>query len=68
MSTQIRYKDAPKAVLKVLARKARFLSRKNKVEEMLYGLTCIAVTRNHVDRKEIGAIERILRNAQKARA
>jgi len=57
-----------KRVMKVLARKAKGLDRKAKVQEMLYGLTCIACSYNHISKAEIGAMEKILRSAEKTRA
>jgi len=57
-----------KRVMRVLARKAKGLDRKAKVQEMLYGLSCIACSFNHISNAEIGAMEKILRSAEKARA
>jgi hypothetical protein len=62
MDTQI------KKVMKVLARKAKGLDRKAKVQEMLYGLSYIACSFNHISIAEISAVEKILRSAEKARA
>jgi hypothetical protein len=56
-----------KRVMKVLARKARGLDRKAKVQEMLYGLSCIACSFNHISTAEIGAMEKILKSAERAR-
>ena len=56
-----------KRVMKVLARKAKGLDRKAKVQEMLYGLSCIACSFNHISSAEIGAIEKILKSAEKVR-
>ena len=53
--------------MKVLARKAKGLDRRAKVKEMLYGLSCIACSFNHISRAEIGAMEKILRSAERAR-
>ena len=54
--------------MRVLVRKAKGLDRKAKVKEMLYGLTCIACSYNHISKAEIGAMEKILRSAEKSRA
>ena len=57
-----------KRVMRVLARKTKGLDRKAKVQEMLYGLSCIACSFNHISSAEIGAMEKILRSAEKTRA
>ncbi len=53
--------------MKVLARKAKGLDRRAKVKEMLYGLSCIACSFNHISSAEIGAMEKILKSAERAR-
>ena len=64
-----------KKIIKVLAKKAKGLDRKEKVEEMLYGLTALALwycrqkrARNLVliDFSDIVKVEGILKRAQAA--
>jgi len=65
-----------KKIIKVLAKKAKGLDRKEKVEEMLYGLTALSLwycrqkrARNLVliDFADIVKVETILKRAQAAR-
>ena len=65
-----------KKIIKVLAKKAKGLDRKEKVEEMLYGLTALSLwycrqkrARNLVliDFADIVKVEAILKRAQAAR-
>ena len=65
-----------KKIIKVLAKKAKGLDRKEKVEEMLYGLTALGLwycrqkrARNLVliDFSDIVKVEGILKRAQAAR-
>ena len=64
---QLRYKGAPKPVLKVLAKKSKGLNRKDKVEKMLKLLDVLACSFNHLSANEIGAIEKILDQAKQKR-
>ena len=64
---QLRYKGAPKPVLKVLAKKSKGLSRKDKVKNMLFLLKALACSFNHISANEIGAMEKILDQAKQKR-
>jgi len=65
--SKYKYKGAPKPVLKVLARKAGNRNRVDKVQHMLHLLSALACSFNHFSANDIGAIERILKHAEKNR-
>ena len=62
-----KYKGAPKGVLKVLARKSGNKNRFDKVQHMLHLLSALACSFNHISAAEIGAVEKILKQAEKKR-
>tara|TARA_R100000781_G_C4024470_1_gene108323 strand:+ start:167 stop:373 length:207 start_codon:yes stop_codon:yes gene_type:complete len=64
---QLRYKGAPKSVLKVFAKKSKGLNRKDKVKNMLNLLSALACSYNFFASDEIGAIEKILNQAKQKR-